>query len=43
MTPKTLAQFASNTKLLTAVGAGFLVEEGKLEWDEPINRFVPSI
>jgi CubicO group peptidase (beta-lactamase class C family) len=43
MTPKTLAQFASNTKLFTAVGAGFLVEEGKLEWDEPIKTFVPSI
>jgi CubicO group peptidase (beta-lactamase class C family) len=43
MTPKTLAQFASNTKLFTAVGAGLLVEEGKLEWDEPIRRFVPSI
>lgn len=43
MTPKTLVQVASNTKLFTAVGAGLLVEEGKLAWDEPIRRFVPSI
>ena len=43
MTPKTLVQVASNTKLFTAVGAGFLVEEGKLEWDKPIRDFVPSI
>jgi CubicO group peptidase (beta-lactamase class C family) len=43
MTPKTLVQVASNTKLFTAVGAGFLVEEGKLEWDKPIRTFVPTI
>jgi CubicO group peptidase (beta-lactamase class C family) len=43
MASKTLAQFASNTKLFTAVGVGLLVEEGKLRWDEPIKRFVPSI
>jgi CubicO group peptidase (beta-lactamase class C family) len=43
MTPKTLVQVASNTKLFTAVGAGMLVEEGKLEWDKPIRNFVPSI
>src|SRR6266571_4606665 len=28
---------------LTAVAAGFLVEEGKLEWDSPIHNSVPSI
>jgi CubicO group peptidase (beta-lactamase class C family) len=43
MTTKTLFQVASNTKLFTAVGAGFLVAEGKLEWDQPIRNSVPSI
>ena len=43
MTPKTLVQVASNTKLFTAVAAGMLVEEGKLEWDKPVRTFVPAI
>jgi CubicO group peptidase (beta-lactamase class C family) len=43
MTPKTLVQIASNTKLFTAVGAGLLVESGKLEWDKPVRDLVPSI
>ena len=43
ITPKTLFPIASNTKLFTAVAAGFLVEEGKLTWNEPIRKSVPSI
>ena len=43
ITSKTLFPIASNTKLFTAVAAGFLVEEGKLTWNEPIRRSVPSI
>jgi CubicO group peptidase (beta-lactamase class C family) len=42
-TPKTLCPIASNTKLFTAVAAGMLVEEGKLDWDKPIRNAVPSI
>ena len=42
-TPATLCQVASNSKLFTAVAAGFLVEEGKLTWDKPIRESVPSI
>src|SRR2546426_5759087 len=42
-TPKTLCPIASNTKLFTAVGAGLLVKEGKLDWDKPIRDAVPSI
>jgi CubicO group peptidase (beta-lactamase class C family) len=42
-TTKTLCPIASNTKLFTAVAAGFLVQEGKLDWDKPIREFVPSI
>ena len=34
---------ASNTKLFTAVAAGLLVEEGKLDWDKPVRQFVPGI
>jgi len=43
MTPQTLFQIASNTKLFTAVAVGMLVDEGKLDWDKPIRQFVPSI
>ena len=43
VTPNTLYQIASNTKLFTTVAAGLLVEEGKLEWDLPVKNFVPSI
>ncbi len=42
-TPKTLCPIASNTKLFTAVAAGLLVKEGKLDWDKPIRDSVPSI
>jgi CubicO group peptidase (beta-lactamase class C family) len=42
-TPKTLCPIASNTKLFTAVAAGMLVQEGKLDWDRPIRDAVPSI
>jgi CubicO group peptidase (beta-lactamase class C family) len=42
-TPATLCQVASNSKLFTAVAAGFLVEEGKLTWDKPVRESVPTI
>lgn len=43
ITANTLFQIASNTKLFTATAIGFLVNEGKLDWDKPIKTFVPSI
>lgn len=43
ITSATLFPIASNTKLFTAVAAGFLVEDGKLTWNEPIRESVPSI
>jgi CubicO group peptidase (beta-lactamase class C family) len=43
VTPNTLFQIASNTKLFTATAVGFLVEEGKLDWDKPIKNYVPQI
>lgn len=43
VTPNTLYQIASNTKLFTAATVGFLVEDGKLDWDKPVKKYVPSI
>ncbi len=42
-TPTTTQPIASNTKLFTAVAAGLLVDEGKLDWDKPIRQYVPGI
>ncbi|GAC1658971.1 MAG: hypothetical protein NVS4B3_26750 [Gemmatimonadaceae bacterium] len=42
-TPTTTQPIASNTKLFTAITAGFLIDEGKADWDKPIRQFVPSI
>lgn len=43
ITANTLFQIASNTKLFTSTAIGFLVDEGKLDWDKPIKTFVPSM
>lgn len=43
VTPATLYQIASNTKLFTTIAAGLLVEEEKLDWDKPVRQYVPSI
>lgn len=43
VTKNTLFPIASNTKLLTAIAAGMLVEEGTLDWDKPIKESVPEI
>ena len=43
ITPNTLFQIASNTKLFTATAVGLLVNEKKLEWDQPVKNYVPSI
>lgn len=43
ITGNTLFQIASNSKLFTAVAVGMEVENGNLEWDMPIKKFVPSI
>ena len=43
VTAATLFQIASNTKLFTAVAAGLLVEEGKLDWDVPVRTFAADI
>src|SRR5919112_717259 len=33
---------ASNTKLFTATALALLVEEGKLEWDQPVTTYLPG-
>lgn len=39
---KTLFGIASNTKLFTATALGLLVEDGKIEWDAPVVRYLPA-
>src|SRR5262245_27924437 len=39
---RTLFGIASNTKLFTATALGLLVEEGKIEWDAPVVRYLPG-
>ena len=39
--PQTLFGIASNTKVVTATALGLLVEEGKLQWDAPVVRYLP--
>ncbi len=43
VTSNTLFQIASNTKLFTATAIGFMVEAGKLDWDKPVQKYVPQI
>ena len=38
---KTLFGIASNTKAFTATALGLLVEEGKIEWDGAVSRYLP--
>ena len=38
---QTLFGIASNTKLFTATALAILVEEGKVEWDAPVIRYLP--
>jgi len=38
---QTLFGIASNTKVFTAAALGLLVEEGRLQWDAPVVRYLP--
>ncbi len=42
MTTKTIQPIASCTKAFTTAAIAMLVEEGKLEWDKPIRKYVPE-
>ncbi|HEX3703573.1 MAG TPA: serine hydrolase [Vicinamibacterales bacterium] len=39
---RTLFGIASNTKIFTATALGLLVDEGKVEWDAPVIRYLPA-
>jgi CubicO group peptidase (beta-lactamase class C family) len=39
----TLFAIASTTKAMTAASIGMLVDEGKLKWDDPVTKYLPSL
>jgi CubicO group peptidase (beta-lactamase class C family) len=38
----TIFGIASNTKAMTAAALAMLVEDGKVEWDAPVTRYLPA-
>lgn len=38
----TLSAIASTTKAMTAAAMGMLVDEGKVKWDDPVTKYLPS-
>jgi CubicO group peptidase (beta-lactamase class C family) len=42
MEPTTLFRMASNTKPTIATAVSILVEEGKLSYDDPVRRYIPT-
>ena len=42
VTSRTRFGIASNTKLFTATALGILVEEGRIDWDAPVIRYLPD-
>ena len=39
---KTLFACASTTKAMTATAMGILVDQGKVNWDDPVIKYLPS-
>lgn len=39
----TIFSIASTTKAMTSLAIGMLVDEGKVSWDDPVTKFVPSL
>jgi len=39
----TVFAIGSNSKLFTSIAVGMLVEEGKLQWDTPLTRYLPEL
>lgn len=39
---KTLFGIASNTKAFTAAALGILVDQGKIQWDDKVTRYIPE-
>ncbi|MCB1634302.1 MAG: serine hydrolase [Xanthomonadales bacterium] len=42
MTPDSLFAIGSTTKAMTSTVLGMLVDEGLMDWDQPIRRYLPS-
>ncbi|MFP4083216.1 MAG: serine hydrolase [Candidatus Aminicenantes bacterium] len=42
VTPRTLFAIGSCSKAFTAVAMGILVDEGKLDWDNPVREYLPA-
>ena len=42
VTPRTLFKIASNSKAMTAAALARLVEAGRLAWDDPVVKYLPS-
>jgi CubicO group peptidase (beta-lactamase class C family) len=38
----TMSAIASTTKAMTAVAMAMLVDEGKVKWDDPVTKYLPS-
>jgi CubicO group peptidase (beta-lactamase class C family) len=41
VTPETIFAIGSSTKAFTATLVGMLVDEGKLDWDDPVTKYLP--
>ncbi len=41
VTPETLFIIASTSKAFTAAAIGALVDEGRMDWDDPVQRYLP--
>ncbi len=40
---ETYLQIASNSKAFTAYAIGMLIDEGKLNWDDPVKKYIPEL
>ena len=38
----TMSAIASTTKAMTAASIGMLVDEGRIKWDDPVTKYLPS-
>jgi CubicO group peptidase (beta-lactamase class C family) len=41
VTPETIFAIGSSTKAFTSTLVGMLVDEGKMDWDDPMTRYLP--
>ena len=41
VTPETIFAIGSSTKAFTATVVGMLVDEGKMDWDDPVTEYLP--